>query len=447
MPATPELCAKRRFVRELLVALGVAAALVAIASSCRNWSAAAPWSPSRASSCGRQVGAPGGSVAGSKRCWPRTRNSAWSSIVSSTSSSAPGRCGFGWLRLLARGRRRRHGRAATGLMGRARSGAHELAPARGGVRAGADPRRRERARLGGVHDRASAPAGEQALVGFPRARRDAPPPSHLLATARSPPRSARACACRGGGYRCRSFADTRSPGTTRDHRLPGRIRPLRPRRGTPCSTWPCRPWSGFATTSRSNCCSCPLREVGRGHGPQGVAKTSRSSSSTRTPATSCGSRRSAAWIAEDAFTTSTRRCVASTALPRRSRRAARGPRRTLRERGLGGDWRECAEALETIADRLAFLVAGLDEREPEPARRRGREVERRLDPDRVDGGPLGSRRQATSSSSIRRTASVSPCLKRVTCSFTCGPTTWVWTQMPPTPPTSRNERRMLSSPA
>ncbi len=41
---------------------------------------------------------------------------------------------------------------------------------------------------------------------------------------------------------------------------------------------------------------------------------------------------------------------------------------------------------------------------------------------------------------MRSAASTSPCLKRVTCSLTCGPTTCVWTHTPPVPP-SLEERK------
>ena len=54
--------------------------------------------------------------------------------------------------------------------------------------------------------------------------------------------------------------------------------------------------------------------------------------------------------------------------------------------------------------------------------------------------------EGASSRSSARAASCSPAFQSRISSFTCGPTTCVWTQTPPTPPSSRNGRIRSSSP-
>ena len=59
------------------------------------------------------------------------------------------------------------------------------------------------------------------------------------------------------------------------------------------------------------------------------------------------------------------------------------------------------------------------------------QVERGLDRDRVRRDPEELDRRAGARRRARARASTSPARKRRTSSFTCGPTTCVWTQTPP----------------
>ena len=106
-----------------------------------------------------------------------------------------------------------------------------------------------------------------------------------------------------------------------------------------------------------------------------------------------------------------------------------------------GRWRGCeqAEPLEAVAHAVALVVRRLDERQPQAADLVAEQVQRGLDRDRVRRRPGGARSTGAARSSSSRARLVRRRRARArTSSFTCGPTTCVWTQMPPTPPSSRN---------
>ena len=119
--------------------------------------------------------------------------------------------------------------------------------------------------------------------------------------------------------------------------------------------------------------------------------------------------------------------------------------RTICHERLRGD--EQAEPREAVADLRELVVRRRDERQAVAADLVAEQVQRRLDRDRVRRERAAARRRGASSSSISRARSRSPSRAARTCSATCGPTTCVWTQIPPTPPSSRNGWRRLSSPA
>src|SRR5215211_9149553 len=106
---------------------------------------------------------------------------------------------------------------------------------------------------------------------------------------------------------------------------------------------------------------------------------------------------------------------------------------------LGGDGFQRTEALEARADALLLLVGELDKRQAMPTDVVPEQVQRRLDSHRVDADlqdVVGGRELLVDPAGALHVA----LLEARDLLLHRGPTMCVWTQTPPTPPTSRNGR-------